>query len=141
MKNLIVAAVAALSCVAAPAMAGDVTITLTGVQARGGQLLAALQTQGQFLQHAGAYGERIENPAAGTVVITFHGVAPGDYSLSALHDQDNDGQMKIEDGMPAEGWGMVNGDTLRGPPTWDQVKFTVPAQGDVNLTVPMFYFR
>jgi uncharacterized protein (DUF2141 family) len=142
MKTTILAAIAALTCLAAaPAMAGDVTITLTGVQARGGQLLTALQTQGQFLQHAGAYGEVIQNPAAGTLTVTFHDVRPGDYSLSVLHDVDGDGEMKMEGGMPAEGWAMVHGDALRAAPTWDQVKFTVPVTGDSRLTVPMQYFR
>lgn len=142
MKKIIAAAVAALSCIAAaPAFAGDVTVTLTGVQARGGQLLAALQTHDQFLQPAGAYGDIVRDPAAGTVTVTFRGVAPGDYSLSVLHDADSDGQMKMEGGMPAEGWAMVNGAALRGMPTWDQVKFTVPASGESRLTVPMQYFR
>ncbi|MFC7378324.1 DUF2141 domain-containing protein [Brevundimonas sp. GCM10030266] len=142
MKKIIVAAVAALSCLAAaPALAGDVTVTLTGVQARGGQLLAALQTRDQFLQPAGAYGDIVRNPEAGTVTVTFRDVAPGDYSLSVLHDVDSNGQMKLEDGMPGEGWAMVNGPSLRAVPTWDQVKFTVPASGDSRLTVPMIYPR
>ena len=139
-KTLSLAAVAALS-VAAPAVADDVTVTLTGVQARGGNLLAALQTRAQFLQPAGAYGEFVRDPRAGTVRVTFRNVTPGDYSFSALHDGDGDGQMKMEGAMPAEGWGMVNGDSLRGAPTWDQVKFTVPASGDVALTVRLSYGR
>lgn len=140
MKKIIVAAVAALSCLAAaPAFADDVTVTLTGVQARGGQLLAALQTRDQFLQPAGAYGDIIRNPSAGTVTVTFRDVAPGDYSLSVLHDIDSNGQMKMEGDMPAEGWAMVNGAGLRATPVWDQVKFTVPASGGSRLTVPMQY--
>jgi len=134
-------ALLATACLAGPALAGDVTVTLTGVQARGGNLLAGLQTQAQFLQPAGAYGDIVRDPRAGTVRVTFRDVSPGDYSFSALHDADRDGQMKLEGSMPAEGWGMVNGDSLRGPPTWDQVKFTVPPSGDVTLTVPMSYSR
>lgn len=140
MKKIIVAAIAALSCLAAaPAFAGDVTVTLNGVQARGGRLLAALQTQGQFLQPAGAYGEMVQDPVAGTVTLTFRDVRPGDYSLSVLHDADNDGQMKMDGSRPGEGWAMVHGDALRAAPTWDQVKFTVPATGDVSLNEAMHY--
>lgn len=142
MKTHIAAAVAVLACLAAaPALAEDVTITLTGVQARGGQLLAALQTHDQFLQPSGAYGDVIRDPAAGTLTVTFRNVQPGDYSLSVLHDADGDGQMKVQGGMPAEGWAMVNGETLRAAPTWDQVKFAVPATGATRLTVPMQYFQ
>lgn len=139
LKTLSLAALAALS-LTAPAMAEDVTVTLTGVQARGGILLAALQTQGQFMQPAGTYGERITDPASGAVRVTFRNVAAGDYALMVLHDEDGDGQMKMNGYMPAEGWAMVNGDTLRATPTFAQVKFTVSASG-AAISVPMSYPR
>ena len=138
-KTLSLAAVAALSF-AVPAMAGDVTVTLTGVQARGGVLLAALQTQGQFMQPGGAYGERVTDPATGALRLTFHNVAPGDYALMVLHDEDSDGQMKMNGSMPAEGWAMLNAEALRAAPTFDQVKFTVAASG-ADISVPMSYPR
>lgn len=139
LRILSLTAVAA-TLIAAPAFAGDVNVTINGVQARGGDLLAALQTQAQFMQPVGAYGERVQNPRAGSTHITLHDVAPGDYSLSVLHDADGDHTMAMgPDGRPAEGWAMVNGETLRARPTFDQVKFTVPASGDVNLTVSMEY--
>ncbi len=133
------AAAAALTVSAGSALAGDVTVTLTGVQARGGDLLVGLQTQGQFLQHAGSYGEILANPTAGTKTVVLHNVAPGDYSITALHDADGDRTMKLVNGRPGEGWGMLHGETLRAAPTFDQVKFTVPASGNVALTVAMDY--
>ncbi len=139
LKTLSLAAVAALS-LAAPAEAGDVTVALTGVEARGGVLLASLQTQGQFMQPAGTYGERIVDPASGAVRVTFRNVTPGDYALMVMHDEDSDGQMKRNGYMPAEGWAMVNADALRGPPTFDQVKFSVSASGTA-ISVPMSYPR
>lgn len=132
--------VAALSLTAAaPAFAADVTLTLDGVQARGGRLLVALQTRDQFLKHEGAYGEIIADPAAGTRTVVFRDVAPGDYSLSVLHDADGDGQMKLNGVMPAEGWTMLNAETLRAAPQFDQVDFAVPASGPVALKVSMIY--
>ncbi|MGZ9098351.1 MAG: DUF2141 domain-containing protein [Brevundimonas sp.] len=138
-KTLSLAAAAALS-LSAPAAAQDVTVTLTGVEARGGVLLSALQTRGQFMQAAAVHGDRIESPAAGVVRVTFRDVAPGDYALVVLHDEDGDGRMKMTGSMPGEGWAMVNGETLRATPTFDQVRFTVPAAG-AALTVPMAYPR
>ncbi len=139
-KTLSLAAVAVLS-LAAPAMAEDVTITLTGVEARGGVLLTAVQTRSEFMRDVGAHSDRTPNPQAGTLRLTFRNVAPGDYAVSVLHDADSDGQMKLEGYMPAEGWAMINGESLRAEPTFDQVKFTVPASGDVELTLPMIYPR
>ncbi|MDP1913172.1 DUF2141 domain-containing protein [Brevundimonas sp.] len=138
-KTLSLAAAAAVS-LAAPAMAEDVTVTLTGVEARGGVLLASLQTRGEFMQASATYADRVDHPAAGTVRVTFNDVAPGDYALMVLHDEDADGRMKMNGYMPGEGWAMVNGDALRGPPTFDMVKFTVAASG-ADLSVPMSYPR
>lgn len=139
LSPLAILAAAALTSAAAPALAADVTLTLDGVQARGGRLLVALQTRDQFLKHEGAYGEIIADPAAGTRTVVFRDVAPGEYSVSVLHDVDGDGTMKVNGVMPAEGWTMLNAETLRAAPQFDQVDFTVPASGSVNLKAAMIY--
>lgn len=139
LSPLAVLAAAALATAAVPALAADVTLTLDGVQARGGHLMVGLQTRGQFLKNQGAYGEIIADPAAGTRTIVFRDVAPGEYSVSVLHDADGDGQMKMEGVMPAEGWTMLNAETLRAAPQFDQVDFAVPASGPVSLKASMIY--
>ena len=124
---------------AGSALASDVVVTVTGVQARGGDLLVGLQTSAQFLKHEGDHGEIIKAPAAGTKVVTLKDVPPGDYSVSVLHDMNGDQQMALSNGMPAEGWAMFRGETLRAAPTFDQVRFTVPASGDARVSVAMQY--
>lgn len=139
LSPLAVLAATAVTTAAVPALAADVTLTLDGVQARGGRLLVGLQTRGQFLKQEGAYGEIIANPAAGARTVVFRDVAPGDYSVSVLHDADGDGQMKMTGVMPAEGWTMLNAETLRAAPQFEQVDFAVPATGGVNLKASMIY--
>lgn len=126
---------------AAPAFAEDVTITITGVHPRGGEILVALQTKDEYLQPRGSYGAKAASPAAnGTVTVTIPGVAPGAYSVSVLHDENGDGAMAMQaNGMPKEGWAMLNGDKLRAAPTFDATSFAVGA-APVKLTVPMIYF-
>ena len=92
-----------------------------------------------FLKQAGDHGEIIKAPTAGTRVVTLKDVPPGDYSVSVLHDMNGDQQMALANGMPAEGWAMFRGETLRAAPTFDQVKFTVPASGDAQVSVAMQY--
>ena len=138
-NTLSLAAFATLS-LSAPVMAEDVTVTLTGVEARGGVLLSALQSRNQFMQAEAVRADRIVFPAAGVVRVTFRDVAPGDYAVMVLHDEDGDGRMTMNGAMPGEGWATVNGDSLRAAPTFDQVKFTVTATG-AALTVPMAYPR
>ena len=133
------AATVAAFLTAGAAQAGDVTVTLTGVQARGGQLLVSLQSRDQFMQQAG-FGQRIENPGAGSVTVTFVDVPEGDYALSAFHDENGDRLMQTSDiGVPTEGWAMSNGAALRGPPTFDLVRVAVPATG-AALSETMFYW-
>lgn len=131
-------AIAALGTAGA-AQAGDVTINLTGVQARGGLLLVSLQTRDQYRQPAG-FGEIVRNPEAGTVSLTFHDVPAGDYALSVLHDENGDFQMQsAANGLPMEGWASSHGAELRSDPTFDLVKVSIPEAG-ATLTEPMFYW-
>lgn len=140
MKTWIGAAFAVvLAGLASPAAAEDVRVTLTGVQARGGAILASLQTEADFMQPRGSYSAVIQAPAAGDVVIVFEDVAPGAYAFSAMHDENGDYQMQREEnGRPLEGWAMHNGASLRARPTFEQVKIDVSANG-LTLTEAMIY--
>lgn len=124
--------------VASAAMAADVTVTLTGVQPQGGQMLVSLQTRDQFMKPAGAAGAM--GPAeTGTQVLTVKDVAPGDYAVMVMHDADNNWTMNMgPDHKPAEGWGMSGHAPDNRKPTFDDVKFTVPADGGA-VTVALVY--
>jgi uncharacterized protein (DUF2141 family) len=129
-----------LAGVASPAAAEDVRVTLTGVEARGGAILATLQTEADFMQPRGSYNLVIPAPsAAGDVVIVFEDVAPGAYAFSAMHDENGDYQMQREEsGRPLEGWAMHNGASLRARPTFEAVKLDIGAEG-AALTEVMIY--
>jgi len=123
---------------AAPAFAGDLTVTLTGVQDKGGQMLVSLQTRDQFMKPAGAngaYGAAV----AGTQAFTVRNVEPGDYAVMVMHDADSDWQMAYgPDRKPTEGWAMSGKPDPARKPTFDEIKVTVPAAGGV-VTLPMIY--
>ena len=140
MKTWIGAAFAVvLAGMASPAAAENVRVTLTGVEARGGTILATLQTEGDFMQPRGSYSAIVQAPAAGEVVIVFEDVAPGAYAFSAMHDENGDYQMQRQpDGRPLEGWAMHNGASLRARPTFEQVKVDIGAEG-AALTEAMIY--
>lgn len=128
----------------AQAQAGgqEVRVTLTGVEARGGQILATLQTADQFMQQRGAYSAMQPAPAAnGAVTLVFTNVAPGDYTLSVLHDANGDFQMQRQpDGRPLEGWAMSNEAHVPSHqrPTFADTHFTVAGLA-VTLTEAMLY--
>ena len=138
-RAMFLAAMSVALLSAGAAQAGDVTVNLTGVQARGGQLLVSLQTRDQYQQQAG-FGEIVASPAAGTVTLVFRDVPAGDYALSVMHDENGDYQMQASDiGIPIEGWAASRGAELRSAPTFDMVKVSVSADG-ATLTEPMFYW-
>jgi uncharacterized protein (DUF2141 family) len=142
MKFAPLAAIAALALTAftGAAFAGEVRVTLTGVKAKPGTILATLQTESQFMKPQGTYSTMSPAPAAdGSVTIVFPDVAPGAYAFSAMHDENGDYQMQREEnGTPKEGWAMSKGASLTAVPTFATVKIDVPAAG-MTLTEPMFY--
>ncbi|MEH6663426.1 MAG: DUF2141 domain-containing protein [Brevundimonas sp.] len=138
MKLVITAALACL--VAAPAAAGDVVVTLTGVEARGGEILASLNTEASFMRGQGEHGVRVPGDATGAVTLTFGDVPPGEYALMVMHDANANGRLDMSaTGMPDEGFAFSNGMSM-GMPTFQAHKFTVGEDGTV-LTESMLYMR
>lgn len=124
---------------ASAATAADVTVTLTGVQPRGGNVLVSLQTAGEFMKPEGHYGAIATGEVAGDETVVVHNVPPGEYAVMVLHDADRDMKMAREaDGKPKEGWGMSGQWTRGHRPTFTEVKITVPDAGTA-VTLPMVY--
>jgi len=122
-----------------PAFAGDVTINLHALQAKPGKLYIALQKRGEFLKARASYGEVVTNVAAGEKTFIFHDVAPGEYAVLVWHDTNQDGRFTTEpNGTPLDGWSIRGAQKLIGSPTWNQVKFAVPAAGK-TLDLAMAY--
>jgi uncharacterized protein (DUF2141 family) len=119
----------------AAAQAGAVRIELGGVRA-GGTLYVQLQNRAQFLGADRVAGRVIEAPQAGLLGVDLGDVPPGDYAVSVWHDDNGNRQFDLDPatGRPLDGIASVNAEALRGPPTFDQVKVSVPAAG---LRVPL----
>ena len=137
--GLSLAALVIGSSVAGAAMAADVTVTLTGVQPKGGRMLVSLQTATEFMKPEGHYGAIAAGDVTGDETVVVHNVPPGEYAVMVLHDADGDMQMAREtDGKPKEGWGMSGQWTRGHRPTFTEVKITAPDAGTA-VTVPLAY--
>lgn len=120
------------------ATAEPVSFTLEGVEARGGTLYVSVQTEEQYQQQAGVAGDIIRGPTAGTMEFDFD-LPLGDYAISVWHDDNNNNQFDFdENGEPKDGWTTSNAASLRGAPTFSDVKFTV-GTGGVELKERMNY--
>lgn len=125
---------AALALTTGSAAAETVTITLNGVEAKPGRIIAVLNTREQFLR-AGPAHETVVEPVAGGVTLTFENVAPGDYALMVMHDLNGNGQFDFG----TDGWAFSNSARpMTGPPAFDEHKFTV-ADAPVTLTENLRY--
>jgi uncharacterized protein (DUF2141 family) len=133
----IITPIAALLVLAAPAalQAGPVRVDLSGVHA-GGTLYVQLQTRAQFLGAERSAGQLIQAPQAGALSVDLGEVPPGDYAVTVWHDDNGNQQFDVDPrtGRPLDGLAMAPVAGLRGPPTFDQLKVTIPAAG---LAVPL----
>lgn len=129
---------------AGPALAvpaSTVTIDLAGLKGGTGDLYVSLQTREQYLKPTGSYGTIVAKPASGALKVTLPGVAPGVYSVSVWHDDNANRQFdRKPSGEPLDGWAMINGNTLRAAPVFEQTSFTVEG-GDRAVSLAMIYGR
>ncbi len=76
-----------------------------------------------------------------TALCQFAGLAPGEYAVGVMHDENGNGKMDFNlVGMPTEGYGMSNNHlhALRAP-DWAESKFRVDAGADMSLMVNLRY--
>jgi uncharacterized protein (DUF2141 family) len=112
----------------------DITVTIENIYNSRGHVIIGLHTADSFMKSEG-----IQNTESkvkdGKVVVTFKNVAPGQYALLALHDENDNKRMDFEpNGMPLESYGISNNPMLMGPPTFTDGKFEVTDK-NVDVTI------
>ncbi len=128
------------TCVAAPARAATVIVTIEGVRNAHGHVLVALCTKATFLRpHCPWRGHSAAQP--GSVEVTIENVPPGIYAAQAFHDEDDNGRLdRTMLGLPKEAMGFSNNAPMRmGPPKFDAASFPVGEQG-AKISFSLRYF-
>lgn len=131
----------ALSLVAAPALAVDLRVTVTGVaHARGAVHLALYESAETFRDDEKARARASVPAVPGDVVATFPGLPAGTYALIVYHDEDGDGGMDRFLGMiPTEGFGLSNDPEVSGPPQFEPSAFRLDDGATADVVVPLHY--
>ena len=137
--SVLAATALAGAALATPALAGEVTVTLTNVRADAGDLYVSLQSEAQFMQEDAVTGEMLANPQDDTVTVTFDDVPDGQYALMVWHDIDGDGEFSMGPMGPTDGWAMIGASDLRGMPTFAAQSFTL--DGSASVTERVLYPR
>jgi uncharacterized protein (DUF2141 family) len=137
----IVTALLMLAVTESAASAGDLTVTIDGVDNANGSVLGALYAnESTFLNPASAAQRFKVKAATGAIVYVFHNVGSGRYALSVFHDANDNGHLDRNDlGVPVEGYGFSN-DALGsgGPPKFQQAAFDFDGKAQA-ITIELNY--
>ncbi len=76
-----------------------------------------------------------------TATCRFEGLAPGEYAVAVMHDENSNGKMDFNlFGFPKEGYGFSNNHThALSAPTWAESRFTVAPGQEPVLHVRLKY--
>lgn len=128
---------------AAPALAGDVVITVTDLRSSKGVVRACMTIRADIFPKCikDPSAHRTVVPASGKVEIRFTGVKPGDYAIALLHDENDNGKADRAMGMmPREGYGFSRDAPVKmAPPKFRDAVFT-QGEGTSHVTIKMRYF-
>lgn len=137
---LLTAAAATLVAAASPPTA-ELDVAVSGLRNQRGAVMLCLTRRGagQFLDcaHDPARVTRIV-PSAAAGDIRIGGLAPGDYALLVIHDENRNGRLDKMLGLPREGFGFSRNPALRmGPPHYQDVRIAIA--GKMRQAVRLTY--
>ncbi len=121
----------------ASAQAADLDLNIGPVASAQGSLMVAIYDSAANFRNVAVQQQQLA-ATAGQMSLRFSNLVPGEYAIAIFHDSNGNGKLDTNLlGIPKEGYGFSNlTKSLMGPPTWDDVKFAVPAAGgklDINL--------
>ncbi len=123
------------------ANAADLTVKLIGAHNGNGSVSAAIySSKASFPKEGQQYAAFRIKAEAGSANVTFRDLPPGDYAVTAFHDENNDGKLDRDaTGIPTEGYGVSNdARELLSPPFWDKATFAIGADNK-TITVKIEY--
>ena len=135
LATLALAIVASL-VVAAPASAGDLTVTLHGIRAQTGLVKVAVVDSQAGWNGEAAPVQADGAPAQGEeATFSFKDLKPGQYAVMITHDENGNGKLDTNiTGMPLEGYGFSNNPKVMRKAHFDEA---VVELGDVPTTITL----
>ena len=101
----------------------SITVKVDNALSDNGSMLIGLHNEDTYMKGKGLQNSKSEI-VDGIVTVTFENVAPGNYAIMVLHDENDNSKMDFDaTGRPSESYGMSNNPMLFGPPTFTDAKF------------------
>jgi uncharacterized protein (DUF2141 family) len=119
-----------------------IDVKFDDVRNANGLIRACLTREPRYFPHCekDPAAHKLSIPAANGAKLSFADVAPGDYAISVLHDENSDGKVNTSLGIPREGVGFSRSPRLRfSAPKFPDVRFAVGAQ-PVAMDIRLQYF-
>lgn len=120
-----------------------INITVTGIREIVGKINVALYNSSSSFNNPGQAYRQLFIPVNSTIMtMKFDSIPPGEYAFALFHDE-NDNQVLDQNflGIPREGFAFSNNAMgTFGPPSWNQAKFTLPANSFVSQSVQLRFF-
>lgn len=114
-------------------LAAELTVNFENIQGREGRIAVALYDSADSWTKTAIRDAYADIDAAGHASVRFDDLPPGDYAVSAYHDQNDNGKLDTRFKIPKEPYAFSNDASGRfGPPKFDAAKF---ALGDADQSV------
>ena len=128
---------------AAPALSGELVVTITGVKKPTGTVLVTLKNS-EAAWNNDTDAVAVQKIAAqkvvadkGTLVVNFGDLPAGTYAVMVLHDENDNHKMDTGFmGIPSEGYGFSNNPQVHRKPYFSETKFEVGADA-VKLAIQL----
>jgi uncharacterized protein (DUF2141 family) len=120
---------------------GKLKVTIKKIKEAKGNIRVGLFTsEDDFLKKA-AFGKVIK-AEQGEVTVVFENLQPGDYAVSIIHDENENGKLDSNFvGMPREGFAFGNNAMgTFGPPSFEKAKITMTKDKSATQAIDLKYF-
>ncbi|MFN0046328.1 MAG: DUF2141 domain-containing protein [Sphingorhabdus sp.] len=129
-----------LAGIAAPALAGDVSVQIDGVRSRDGQIICRLFKAKSKFPRSGYFKSETAPISGGRGSCLFKNVSAGDYAIAIAHDSNSNNKLDMNFlGIPSEGFGFSNNVSPKfSAPKFKDAAFDVATDG-ATLRIKMIY--
>jgi uncharacterized protein (DUF2141 family) len=109
-------------------------------EAKGNIRVGLFTSEDDFLKKA-AFGKVIK-AEQGEVTVVFENLQPGDYAVSIIHDENENGKLDSNFvGMPTEGFAFGNNAMgTFGPPSFEKAKIAITKDKSTTQAIDLKYF-
>jgi len=136
-KQITFATVLVLTSVITFAQQSTISVEVTNIKSNEGNILVGLFDSEKNFLNSSLKSNKVK-AKEGEINVSFENVPAGTYSVSVIHDENDNGELDSNFlGIPNEPYGIsMDGKNMFGPPSYEKAKFELSDKA-VNLTISL----